>query len=117
MAAISRVVLSGTPASGRVIPIAAIGTPGTLIHTAHATALDAVYLWASNVTRSAATLTIEWGGVLDPGDQICRELVIRANSAPLPILMGQTITGGLIVRAFSGTANALNVSGFVTRIT
>lgn len=112
---ITRVLLSGST-NGKPIPVTAIATPGTLIHTAHATSLDAVYLWVANVTTSPAILTIEWGGVTNPGDLICKSLTIRANSAPLPILTGQVLTGGLVVRAFSGTASALNVTGFVTRL-
>src|SRR3990172_5603916 len=112
----TRVLLSGST-NGRVIPVAAIATPGTLIHTAHATSLDAVYLWAVNITRSPATLTIEWGGVTDPGDHFCKLLMIRPNSAAIPILAGQVLTGGLVLSAFSGMASAINVGGFVTRIT
>jgi hypothetical protein len=77
---------------------------------------DEVYLWASNVTGAAATLTLEWGGVLDPGDHVTKALSIPANSPPIPILNGQVLNGGLVIRAFSGTASAINVGGFVNRI-
>jgi len=119
MAVYSRVLLSGSPASGRVIPVAAVATPGTLIHTAiaGATSFDEIYLWASNVTGVAATLTIEWGGVGDPGDHMVKGYVIAANSSPIAIVVGVVLNGGLVVRAFSGTANAINVSGYVNRIT
>ena len=36
--------LSGTPGTGRNIKVAATSTPGTLIHTAHATQLDTLWL-------------------------------------------------------------------------
>jgi hypothetical protein len=89
-----------------------------LIHTAIAgtSAFDEVYLWASNVTGSAATLTIEWGGVTDPGDHITEAVVIPANSPPIPIVMGEVLQNGLVVRAFSDTASAINLSGYVNRI-
>ena len=117
MATYSRVLLSGST-SGRVIPVAATATPGTTIHTAiaGATAFDEVYLWASNVTAAAATLTLEWGGVTDPGDHIVKALSIPANSPPIPIITGQVLNGGLVLRAFSGTASAINVGGYVNRI-
>lgn len=117
MATYSRVLLSGST-SGRVIPVVQTSTAGTLIHTAvsGSTSFDEIYLWVSNVTASAATLTIEWGGVTDPGDHICKAYSISANSAPIPIVTGEVLNGGLIVRAFSGTASALNISGFVNRI-
>ncbi len=117
MPSYSRQLLSGST-SGREIPVAAVATPGTLIHTAvaGAGAYDEVYLWASNVTAAAATLTIEWGGVTDPGDHMVKSYSIPANSPPIPIATGQVLNGGLIVRAFSGTASAINIGGFVNRI-
>jgi len=118
MATYTRVLLSGSPASGRVVPVAQTATPGTLIHTAVAGAasFDELYIWASNVTAAAATLTIEWGGVTDPGDHMTKAVSIPANSPPIPIVTGQVMNGGLVVRAFSGTASAINLSGYVNRI-
>jgi len=117
MASYSRVLLSGST-SGRNIPVAATATAGTLIHTAvsGSSAFDEVYLWAANVTASPATLTIEWGGVTDPGDHMGKAFSIPANSPPIPVATGQVLNGGLVVRAFSGTASAINISGFVNRI-
>lgn len=117
MASYARVLLSGST-SGRNIPVAATATAGTLIHTAvsGSSAFDEVYLWAANVTAAAATLTIEWGGVTDPGDHMVKSFSIPANSPPIPVATGQVLNGGLVVRAFGGTASAINISGFVNRI-
>lgn len=117
MATFSRILLSGST-SGRPIPVAATATPGTTIHTAvsGAAAYDEVYLWASNVTGGAATLTIEWGGVTDPGDHMVKSYSIAANSGPVAIAVGQVLNGGLAIKAFSGTASAINITGFVNRI-
>jgi hypothetical protein len=117
MAVYSRALLSGST-SGLPIPVAATTTPGTLLHTAvaGASAFDEVYLWASNVTGAAATLTVEWGGVTDPGSHLVKAYTIAANSPPMPIAVGQVVNGGVAVRAFSGTAGAINVTGFVNRI-
>jgi len=117
MASYSRLLLSGST-SGKPIPVAATATPGTLLHTAiaGATAFDEVYLWVSNVTGSAATLSLEWGGVTDPGDLISKAVSVPANSGPTPVLVGQVLNGGLVLRAFSGTASALNITGYVNRI-
>lgn len=117
MAVYSRVLLSGST-SGQPIPVAATATPGTLLHTAVAgsAAFDEIYLWASNVTAVTATLTVEWGGVADPASHIVKAYSIAANSAPQAIAVGQAVNGGLAVRAFSGTASAINVTGFVNRI-
>lgn len=117
MAAFSRILLSGST-NGRAIPVAATATAGTLLHTAIAgtSAFDEVYVWISNVTASAATLTLEWGGVLDTGDHMVKALSIPANSPPIPIITGQVLNNGLVLRAFSGTASALNATGFCNRI-
>lgn len=117
MATYSRQLLSGST-NGRAIPVAATATAGTLLHTAVAgtASFDEIYLWASNVTGSAATLTVEWGGVTDPGDHMTKAYSIPANSAPTPIAVGQVLQNGLVVRAFSGTASAINITGFVNRI-
>jgi hypothetical protein len=117
MAVYSRILLSGST-SGTPIPVAATATPGTLIHTAiaGATAFDEVYIWASNVTSGAATLTIEWGGTSDPGSHFVKAYSIAANSPPMPIAVGQCVNGGVAVRAFSSAAGAINVTGFVNRI-
>ncbi len=118
MATYSRLLLSGST-SGRPIPVAAVATPGTLIHTAvaGAAAFDEIYAWASNVTAAAATLTVEWGGVGDPGDHMVKSYSLPANSPPIPIATGQVLNGGLAMRAFSGTGSAVNITGFVNRIT
>ena len=117
MASFSRQLLSGST-NGREIPVAAIVTPGTIVHTALANAagFDEVYAWATNVTGASAKLTIEWGGVTDPGDHIVKQLSIPANSPPIPILTGQVLQNGLVVRAFSDTAGAINMVGYVNRI-
>lgn len=118
MAVYSRVLLSGST-SGLPIPVAATATPGTLLHTAVAgsTSFDEVYLWASNITALAATLTIEWGSVTDPGGLIVKGYILAANSLPTPIVVGQVVNGSVVVRAFSGTASAINITGYVNRIT
>src|SRR5574341_2533555 len=103
MATYSRQLLSGST-NGRAIPVAATATPGTLLHTAISgtSAFDEVYVWVTNVTTAAATLTLEWGGVTDPGDHMVKAFSIPANSPPIPIITGQVLQNGLVVRAFSG---------------
>ena len=117
MATFSRVLLSGST-DGKPIPVVATATPGTAIHAAIAgsAAYDELYLWASNVTASSATLTMEWGGVTDPGSHLTKGYSIPANSPPIPIATGQTLNNGALVKAFSGTASAINLTGYVNRI-
>lgn len=117
---VTRLILSGS-SDGQMIPVAATATPGTLIHTAVANTsgagtIDELHLWVSNVTGGAATLTIEWGGTTSTADLMTAAYSVAANSAPVKIVDGQVLQGGLVIRAFSGTANALNISGYVNRI-
>jgi hypothetical protein len=118
MATYARNLLSGST-NGKPIPVAATATPGTTIHTAVSgtSSFDEIYMWVSNVTGSAATLTIEWGGTTDPGNHSVKSLSIPANSVPIPIMTGQVLNNGLVVKAFSGTGSALNITGYVNSIT
>lgn len=113
------VTIASGSTSGRVIPILATATPGTLLHTAvaGATSFDEVYISIANVTAAAATITIEWGGVTDPGDHIVKGLSIPANSTQIMIVPGFRINGGLAIRGFSPTSGALNAAVNNNRIT
>jgi hypothetical protein len=113
----SRVLLSGST-SGMPIVVGNTATPGNIVHTAiaGATSFDELYIWASNVAAATATLSVEWGGVTDPASHIIKLFSLPANSPPIPIATGQVLNGGLLCRAFSGTANAVNLTGYVNRI-
>ena len=111
---ISRQLLSGST-NGRGVKVAATATPGTLVHTAHATSLDEVWLWCVNTDSSARKLTVEFGGTTSPDDLI--EVSIPPESGLVLVSPGLTVTGGVVVRAFAATANVLVVMGHVNRIT
>jgi len=117
MATFSRQLLSGST-NGKPIPVVETSTPGTVLHGAivGTTGLDEIFIWASNVTSTAATLTVEWGGVTDPGDHLVEQFSIPAYSLPIPIALGQTMNNGLSITAFSGTASAINVTGYINRV-
>ena len=113
--ATTRTILSGST-NGRGIKIAATATPGTLIHTAHATNIDEIHLFAVNSTEIPERLIIEWGGTTNPDDVF--KAVVPADGV-LDLItdaQGLVLTGGLIVRAYAETANELIVHGFVNRI-
>lgn len=111
---IARQLLSGST-NGRGVKVAATATPGTLIHAAHATSLDEVWLWCVNSDTSARKLTVEFGGTTSPDDLI--EVSIPSESGLVLVSPGLTVTGGVVVRAFAATANVLVVMGHVNRIT
>lgn len=116
MATFSKELLSGST-NGRGIAVAAVATPGTLIHTAVAgtSVLDEIWLFAVNNGAVTRTLTIEFGGVADPGDHI--EIQIPAQAGPYTIVPGLLLQNSLIARAFASAANEVTVFGYVNRIT
>lgn len=116
MATYSKLKFSGST-DGRPILIAATATPGTTIHTAHATDLDEVWLWVSNTSTNDTALTVQWGGTTNPNDHLVTAYNIPANSQPIPIAVGIPVTGSVLVRAFCTNANVAVVTGFVNRIT
>ena len=113
MATFSKVVFSGGT-SGADILVAATATAGTLIHTANATALDEIWLFAQNNTTADVVLTIEFGGVSSPKDLVIQ--TIPTKSGLVNVIPGIPLTGSLVVRAFAGTASVISVAGFVNRI-
>ena len=113
MATYTKVVLSGST-DGRPIKVVATATAGTTIHTAHASSIDEVYLYACNTQAAAILLTIEFGGVTSPDDLI--EFSIPGHSGLYCVCPGLPITNSLLVRAFAATANLITISGFVNRI-
>lgn len=117
MATYSRQLLSGST-NGKPIKVAATATPGTTIHTAVSgtSSFDEVYLWVANTSASAVALTLEWGGATDPDDLACKSVSIPANSPPIPIAPGLVLQNSLVIRAFAGAANVLNIEGYVNRI-
>ena len=113
MATYSKQLLSGST-SGKPIAVAAIATPGTIIHTAHATALDEIWIYAVNTSGAGVKLTIEFGGVTNTENM---EITITGESGLTLIIPGLILTGSNVVRAFAGTTNLINISGYVNRIT
>jgi hypothetical protein len=113
MATFTKELLTGST-NGRQIKVAATATPGTLIHTAHASNKDEIWLWASNTAGSQVKLTIEWGGTTDPDDLI--EVGIPGESGRVRILEGEVLTGGVVVRAYAATGNVVTIGGYVNRI-
>ena len=114
MATFSKLALSGST-NGRGIAVAATATLGTTIHTAHATALDEIWLYANNIHSSAVTLTVEYGGVTTTSDLIQTSIAATPSGLVL-ICAGLLVTGSVVVTAFAGTANKIELFGFVNRI-
>lgn len=116
MPTFSRQLLSAST-DGLPVVVAATASPGTLLHTAVGGAgRDEVFIWVANVTGGPATLSVQWGSTSDPAGMACKGLSIPPNGPPVPIMVGQTIANAQEVRAFSDTASALNITGYINRI-
>jgi len=114
MATFSKVLLSGST-NGKAVKVAATATAGTTIHTAHATALDEIWLYAHNSSASAVKLTLEWGEATAPDGNI--EINIGAEGTGLVLVSpGILLTSSLVVKAFAATANVITLTGYVNRI-
>ena len=113
MTTYTKTLLSGST-NGRQIKVAATATPGTTIHTAHATAYDEVWLWAVNSDTTARKLTIEYGGTTAPDDLI--EVTVPAEGGLMLVVPGWVLTNSLVVKAFCASANVVTIGGFVNRI-
>jgi len=113
MATFSKQILSGST-SGKQIAITQTATLGTTIHTAHATDLDEIWVYATNIDASAVELTVEWGGATVADQKI---LTINPKEGDTLVISGLILTGGLVVTAFAGSASKINISGYVNRIT
>jgi len=114
---ITKLVFSGST-DGRGIKIVPTATAGTLIHTAHATKLDEIWLWVENSHSAAVTLTVEFGGATDPDDQIELLLPITAtneNEGLIQVSPGLILTGSVVVRVFASVANVVKAFGYVNR--
>lgn len=94
----------------RPIAVAATATPGTLLHTVAAGALDLITLWACNNAASATTLTLEIGGSDTPITQ-----TIPAKSGMYLVCDDAPLGAGQLT-AFAALAGVL-VTGHCTRIT
>lgn len=113
MATCTKVKLSGsTDGKGILVTATAIGS-GTTIHTADATALDFITLYAVNTDTSSRKLTIGWGGTTDPDNVI--EQYLPAEGGMVPIVIRVPLTNGLIVKAACSTASVVAIYGDVAR--
>lgn len=110
----TKVKLSGCT-DGKAIKVIQTATAGTTIHTAHATALDEIWLYAVNSDTTDRKLTIEWGEATAPDGNI--EITIPAESGLVLVVPGLLLTNSLVVKAFAASANVVMIHGYVNRIT
>jgi hypothetical protein len=109
--------LSGST-DGMGILVAATGSAGTLIHTAisgtTAGTFDEVWLWAYNAHSGNVTLTVEFGGVTVPDNNI--KISVPYQQGLILVVPGLILQNTQVVRAFASIVNVVVVSGFVNTI-
>ncbi len=113
MATYTKVKLSGSTV-GKNIKVAATSTPGTVIHDAHATSMDELWVYACNTDTVARKLTVELGGVTSPDDTV--EINLPPECGYVLVIPGIPLTGSAGVKAFASVTNVVIVAGFVNRI-
>lgn len=111
MAAFSKVSLDNASNDWRGIEIQ---NTSTTFHTAHATAIDEVWAWCSNVDTADKILTIEWGGTTVPDDNMT--FTVPASSTIL-VVPGLCASGSLVLAGKAAAAGDLTIFGFVNRLT
>jgi len=114
MATYSKQLLSGST-NGRGKKIHQTATAGDTVHTAPAgtTSYDEVWLWASNTGTTARKLTVEFGGVTPPDDNLVD--IVPAQSGKW-ICEGLIVQNGLAVKVFCDVADKVSIFGYVNRI-
>lgn len=114
MATYTKLKLSGST-DGKGIKVTQTATAGDTIHTAHATSIDEIWIYAVNSSTSTVKLTIEWGEATAPDGNI--ETYIPPEMGLYLVVPGLILTNSLVVKAFAGTGNVILIHGFVNRIT
>lgn len=105
--------------NGRGIKVVATATAGTSLHTAvagtTAGTYDEIWLYAYNSDTVDRILTIEFGGVTVPDDNIV--LTIPSKFGLVLVTPGLILQNGVAVAAFASAANVVTIYGFVNAMT
>lgn len=119
MANITKQKLSAS-IDGKSIPVVATATIGTLVHatTVSDTTIDEVWIYATNVSGADEVLTLEFGGV---GVENSIILTIPSKEGLSIAVSGLILTGTGVaannITAFASVASAINITGYINRIT
>ncbi len=104
--------------SGKLLPVVATASPGTLFHQMQATAtaaLEMVYLDAVNTSALDATLNVEFGAT---ATEDFFNILLKANEGLNRIIAGWPLTAtDSVVRLFATATGIIRVGGWVNRAT
>ena len=116
---IAKTILSGST-GGMPIKVVATATTGTTIHTTgtSSSVIDEVWLYATNTSAAAVNLTIEFGSTTAPDQNIIVGIPSKSGLSicVAGLVLAGTGSAGRTITAFAGTANVINIAGYVNRI-
>jgi hypothetical protein len=96
----------GTTGLGVKVAATAIGS-GTTIHTAHASNMHIVSIYATNGDTASRELTIGWGGTTSIDNTIL--ITIPAKSGLVLVVHRLPITNSLVIKAAASAANVVTL--------
>lgn len=111
----SIIKLSGST-DGKPVKVVATATTGTTIHTAHATSVDYISLWACNndADGEGRTLTLEWGTTTAADGNVI--MPVPAKAGWVLVCERIPLTNSLVLTAFADEANDVLLNGHVIRV-
>ena len=118
MATYSKLRLSGnTDGKNMQVTGTASGSAIT-VHTAVAgtSDLDEIWLYATGTTAAETLLSIEFGAAGGDKDLVYLTVPVQGGGPSL-MIPGWLLQNGMVVRAYAAATNAINLNGFVNRIT
>ena len=119
MANYTKQLLSGST-YGQPITVVQTASTGTTIHATgtSSSTIDEVWLYATNTSGTAVSLTIQYGGTGAVQNAIT--LSIPATSGLTLVVPGLILTGdgtnAKTIYAYAATASVITISGYVNRI-
>lgn len=98
---------SGGSANGKLVKVVATTTPGTTLHVTNAGVMSEITIQATNNHTGIVTLTIEWGGTLNPDDRIVKDIPPK-DGFVLVVTRPARLGPALTVAAFASVTNVVS---------
>lgn len=109
-------VIPSASTNGRGIKIVQTASAGDTLHTCTSTSgeMDEVWVWVQNTHSAPVAVTIQLGGTTAPDDSVTE--TIPTGAGLYLMVPGRRLNGGVVVKAFAGTANVCVAHVNVNRI-
>jgi hypothetical protein len=117
MATFTKQLLSGSTNGKGILVSGTTSGAAVTVHTAvtGTSSIDEIWIYAHNTSATAVKLTVEWGETTAPNGNI--EVNIGAEGTGMILVSpGIVLNNSLVVKAFAGTANVINLFGYANRI-